>query len=208
MSPRPPDRDRLAKLLELAGHPSSNETEALNALRAARALLDRAGTSLAALADGTAGGDGAKAPAALGLQLSRLQAETEALRGEAGRLKRANARLRALNAELEAGAGDLGLAPAPADGEAVVRVTASLAAVFDLLSEWRSIPDLVERLGDLGAARVKRLVRLMDDHGLLRSVEAWPTRYRLRAEGELEPRAKALRTRIEDARLAMERDSG
>lgn len=198
MSPRLVDRDRLAKLLELAGHPSSNETEALNALRAARALLDRAGTSLARLVEGeaeTAGG----ASEALGREAARLRAQNETLRRDAEKLKRVNARLRALNTELEAGA-EQAERPAP-EGEPV-RVTPALVAVFDLLSEWRSIPDLTERLGaEIGAARVKRLVRQLDDHGLLRIVEAWPTRYKLRPEGELGDAAKALRTRIEDAAL-------
>lgn len=212
MSPRAPapERDRLAKLLELAGHPSSNETEALNALRAARALLDRAGGSLAELAAGAAdtSGDGdGGAHGALRLQLSRLAAENASLRSEAAKLKRANARLRALNGELEAGSSDFG--PATDSDESAVRVTPSLVAVFELLSEWRSIPDLMERLGeDLGAARVKRLVRVLDDHGLLRIVDAWPTRYRLRTEGELGDRAKALRTRIEDARATAGADGG
>ncbi len=196
MSHRATDRDRLAKLLELAGHPSSNETEALNALRAARALLDRAGSSLARLAAGaTEAGD--ETEGALRLQLSRLAAENEALRTEAARLKRANARLRSLTADLEPDEA----ASSPDKDADPVRITPSLLAVFELLSEWRSIPDLVERLGaEAGAARVKRLIRVLDDHGLLRIVDAWPTRYRLRAEGELGDRAKALRSRIEDAR--------
>ena len=201
MSPRAYDRDRLAKLLELAGHPSSNETEALNALRAARSLLDRAGASLAALTAGAAGKGGqADAAPTLRAQLEKLERENEDLRAEAARLKRANARLRALNAELEAGASEAGSASQPVGPAGDVRVTPALVEIYALLSEWRSIPDLVERLGAaMGAARVKRLVRVLDDHDLLRIVEAWPVRYRLRAEGELGERAKALRTRIEDA---------
>lgn len=212
------DPIRLAKLLEMAGHPSSNEGEALNSLRAARTLLARAGRSLGDLA-----ASGRSAPAAIdeAPELRRLRRElrdlTEAhekLTAENRRLRKENAQIEVLAAEIEflkSNEQDDAVDHAPEAGVRRVSrgaVTADVVAIYDLLDEWRSIPDLVEKLGPgLGAPAVKRIVRLLHDKGLLRAVESWPTRYRLRFEGELSDTARTFRSRIEDARVLGQGDS-
>ena len=118
-----------------------------------------------------------------------------------------NARLERRRAELELMSGQPSEAepaddptPSAASGR-TPRVTAEVLAVYDLLADWRSIADLAEKLGpSVSQASVKKIVRLLDDQGLLRSVESWPARYRLRFHGELSEAAKTFRARVEDAR--------
>lgn len=215
-----PDPIKLAKLLEMAGHPATSDGEALNSLRAARSLLARAGKSLADLSLGF------RAPTAAQIlsesnareQIERLHAEltcltvqNEQLKAENGKLQREAAMVANLRTEIallreaeEARAND------PVDGGARPErpgpMADALIAVFGLLDNWRSINDLAEKLGpEVGSVGVKRLVRLLDEKGLLRVVDSLPPRYRLRPESELSDAAKAFRSRIEDARLAAER---
>lgn len=214
-----PDPLRLAKLLEMAGHPSTSDGEALNSLRAARVLLARSGKSLADLSLSF------RAPSSAQIlaenhardQIERLRAEVASLTAEAEQLARENRRLEkeaalvaSLKAEVELlkeqGAARVDDPLAPAAGTRPSRMAEDLVALFDLLDNWRSITDLQEKLGpDLGPVGIKRLVRLLDDKGLLRVVDSMPPRYRLRPEGELGEDAREFRSRIEDARLSVGR---